>query len=151
MHLPEAVDVRAPRASATVCCAFHSAKLSCVCQIASVCVCTCVLFRSQACRAGGNILGNDLHLNTCVSFLTEDINEDIRICSAAADFTGENPHHVFVDCNEGGRNPNTSITQWFGAKHNNTGQFRLCWCYLESMIWTVALGTMTPFSLFQEE
>lgn len=88
---------------------------------------------------------------TCVSFLTEDINEDIRIRSAAADFAGENTDHVFVDCKEGGRNPNTSITQWFDAKHNNTDQCRLCWCYLESMTWTVALGTMTLFSLPQAE
>lgn len=140
MHLPGAVDVGAPRANATICCAFHSAKL--FCRFARLPV--CVLLRSQACRAGGNILGNDLHLNTCVSFLTEDINEDIRICSAAADFPSKNPDHVFVDCNEGGKNPSTLITQWFDAKHNNTDQSRLC--YLESMVWTVALGIMTPFS-----
>lgn len=101
MHLPGAVDVRAPRANATVCCASHSAKLFCICQIA----CACVLFRSQARRAGGNILGDDLHLNTCVSFLTEDINEDISICSTAADFTSKNTDHVFVDCKEGRQKP----------------------------------------------
>lgn len=120
----------------TICCAFHSAKSFCICQIVCVrvCVCLCVLFRSQACRAGGNILGNDLHLNTCVSFLTEDINEDICIRSTAADFASKNPDHVFVDCNEGGKNPNTLITQWFDAKPNNTDQSRLCWCYLQSVV-----------------
>lgn len=91
------------------------------------------MFRSQACRAGRNILGYDLHLNTCVSFLTEDINEDIRICSTAANFTGKNSDHVFVDCKERGRSPDTLITQRFNTKHNSTNQFRLRWCYLESM------------------
>lgn len=36
-QLPEAVDVRNPRANNTICSAFHSAKLFCICQIAAVC------------------------------------------------------------------------------------------------------------------
>lgn len=36
-RLPEAVDVRNPRANNTICCAFHSAKLLRICQIAAVC------------------------------------------------------------------------------------------------------------------
>lgn len=73
--------------------------------------CCCALCRSQACRAGRGILGNDLHLNTCVSFLSKDINEDICICSTAADFARENSDHVFVDCKERGRNPDKLITK----------------------------------------
>jgi len=115
MQLPGAVDVRNPRANNTICCAFHSSQI-----ILHLPDCRCLLFRSQACRAGRNILGNYLHLNTCISFLTEDINEDIRICSTAANFTSKNSDHVFVDCKERGRNPSTLITQWFNTKHNST-------------------------------
>lgn len=37
MQLPGHADVRNPRANNTICCAFHSAKLFCICQIAAVC------------------------------------------------------------------------------------------------------------------
>lgn len=120
-QLPEAVDVRNPRANNHHLLCFSLSQI-----ILPLPDCCCVLFRSQACRAGRNILGNDLHLNTCVSFLTEDINEDIRVCTTAANFTSKNSDHVFVDCKERGRNPNTLITQWFDTKHSSTNQFGLC-------------------------